>query len=73
MTSVKQGTKLLPADHWSYTVAENMHIKGDTRTGIQRPGEAKAQRSQQQRQQQQSNRLPARQKVITFDMCSHLN
>ena len=45
-----------PADHWVYTVAENMHLKGDTRGGIQRPNmDQNALRQQQQQQQQVQN------------------
>jgi len=62
---IKHNATKVPADHWVYTVAENVHTKGDTRTGIEKPGNPVAQRKQQQQQQpkqkSQQYKLPSKQ------------
>ena len=62
---VKHNATKVPADHWVYTVAENVHTKGDTRTGIEKPGNPVAQRKQQQpKEKSQQYKLPNKQQVI---------
>ena len=48
-----------PADHWIYTVAEKMNMKGDMRGNIVRPSN-RATRQQQQQQQQPQQRTTAK-------------
>eukprot|EP00795_Rhopilema_esculentum_P008194 gene8194-14126_t len=47
----------IPADHWVYSVGENIHINADTRAGIGKPNlglnTAKPRQQQQQQRQQQ--------------------